>query len=292
MFRHIVLRRSPLSLPFRRFKSTSEQILSQYKAKLNLKAKELGVQNIDELKIKLKDELEEKKKTFNQMDPLKELEEYEKRQSAEFENAKSKVIKVRSPIDKDAPKVPYKTMSSYVDVDKMRELPRKEIEFLWKARFISKDRNLHAVVQDVQFANIYANAFKNPSFILPLPKNNEGYEMHFVQWSFVGPHTTHCMLTTVAEYKLHKEYAKPHTTLMFHQELRDQGVVLMNGQVETESALSMDEALLLVMNVQRFYGDIGNPDNSRRKYELLRAFTVGDDLFDMDELIKEATTFE
>lgn len=292
MFRHIVLRRSPLSLPFRRFKSTSEQILSQYKAKLNLKAKELGVQNIDELKIKLKDELEEKKKTFNQMDPLKELEEYEKRQSAEFENAKSKVIKVRSPIDKDAPKVPYKTMSSYVDVDKMRELPRKEIEFLWKARFISKDRNLHAVVQDVQFANIYANAFKNPSFILPLPKNNEGYEMHFVQWSFVGPHTTHCMLTTVAEYKLHKEYAKPHTTLMFHQELRDQGVVLMNGQVETESALSMDEALLLVMNVQRFYGDIGNTDNSRRKYELLRAFTVGDDLFDMDELIKEATTFE
>jgi ATP synthase F1 complex assembly factor 1 len=292
MFRHIVLRRSPLSLPFRRFKSTSEQILSQYKAKLNLKAKELGVQNIDELKIKLKDELEEKKKTFNQMDPLKELEEYEKRQSAEFENAKSKVIKVRSPIDKEAPKVPYKTMSSYVDVDKMRELPRKEIEFLWKARFISKDRNLHAVVQDVQFANIYANAFKNPSFILPLPKNNEGYEMHFVQWSFVGPHTTHCMLTTVAEYKLHKEYAKPHTTLMFHQELRDQGVVLMNGQVETESALSMDEALLLVMNVQRFYGDIGNPENSRRKYELLKAFTVGDDLFDMDELIKEATTFE
>lgn len=292
MFRHIVLRRSSLSLPFRRFKSTSEQILSQYKAKLNLKAKELGVQNIDELKIKLKDELEEKKKTFNQMDPLKELEEYEKRQSAEFENAKSKVIKVRSPIDKEAPKVPYKTMSSYVDVDKMRELPRKEIEFLWKARFISKDRNLHAVVQDVQFANIYANAFKNPSFILPLPKNNEGYEMHFVQWSFVGPHTTHCMLTTVAEYKLHKEYAKPHTTLMFHQELRDQGVVLMNGQVETESALSMDEALLLVMNVQRFYGDIGNPDNSRRKYELLKAFTVGDDLFDMDELIKEATTFE
>lgn len=292
MFRHIVLRRSPLSLLFRRFNSTSEQILSQYKAKLNLKAKELGVQNIDELKIKLKDELEEKKKTFNQMDPLKELEEYEKRQSAEFENANSKVIKVRSPIDKEAPKVPYKTMSSYVDVDKIKELPRKEIEFLWKARFISKDRNLHAVVQDVQFANIYANAFKNPSFILPLPKNNEGYEMHFVQWSFVGPHTTHCMLTTVAEYKLHKEYAKPHTTLMFHQELRDQGVILMNGQVETESALSMEEALLLVMNVQRFYGDIGNPDNSRRKYELLRAFTVGDDLFDMDELIKESTTFE
>lgn len=67
------------------------------------------------------------------------------------------------------------------------------------------------------------------------------------------------MLTSLAEYKLHKEYAKPHTTLMFHQELvADTGIVLMNGRVEEDVPLSMDEAQLLLLNVQRFYGGTPN----------------------------------
>ena len=115
--------------------------------------------------------------------------------------------------------------------------------------------------------------------------------MHFVQWAFVGPQTVHCMLTTVAEYKLHKEYAKPHTTLMFHQDLVGEkpGVVLMNGVCETESSLSIDEAQLLVLNVQRFYGGLGN---SEVKLKLLNDFTQGHEGFSTEELIKEATTFE
>ncbi|ODV82085.1 ATP11-domain-containing protein [Suhomyces tanzawaensis NRRL Y-17324] len=265
--------------------------LSKYREKLAQKAKELGLNDVNELKTKLKDEIEEKKKEFSKIDPLQELEEYERRQAEERQRDQdSKTINVRNPIAKDAPQAPYKTMNSYVDVEKAKDLPRKELEFLWRARFQNKERSLHAVVDSVQFSTMYANAFKNPSFILPLPKNEEGYEMHFVQWSFVGPKTTHCMLTTVAEYKLHKEYAKPHTSLMFHQEFaEDKEVVLMNGTVETESSLTMDEAQLLVLNVQRFYGGIGKSD---RKLELLRAFTTGDQEFNMEDLIKEATTFE
>ena len=114
--------------------------------------------------------------------------------------------------------------------------------------------------------------------------------MHFVQWSFAGPQTTHCMLTTLAEYKLHKEYAKPHTTLMFHQELvNSKNLVLMNGQVEEEAALSMDDAQLLVLNVQRFYGAVGDEALIKRKHELLRAFTTSEN-FDVDTLIEEATS--
>ena len=109
----------------------------------------------------------------------------------------------------------------------------------------------------------------------------------------MGPHTTHCMLTSLAEYKLHKEYAKPHTTLMFHQELVDEvGKVLMNGQVEEDVPLSMDEAQLLVLNVQRFYGGLTESEGSKRKLELLKEFTAGNPDFNMERLIEEAASFD
>ncbi|KAG7664560.1 uncharacterized protein J8A68_001904 [[Candida] subhashii] len=274
-------------------RNNSQDVLARYKSKLETKAKQLGAKDVDELKQKLKDEIEQAKKEFNTVDPLKELEEYEARQAEELAKdlQKSTIIKVRSPIKKDTPKLPYKILNDFIDVEKIRELPKREVEYIWKARFQSKERSLNAIIDNVQFSKMYVNAFKNPSFILPLPKNDQGYEMHFVQWAFVGPQTVHCMLTTVAEYKLHKEYAKPHTTLMFHQDLVSEkpGVVLMNGVCETESSLSIDEAQLLVLNVQRFYGGLGN---SEVKLKLLNDFTQGHEGFSTEELIKEATTFE
>lgn len=273
--------------------STKDVVLQRYKDKLNERANALGLKDVDELKDKLKDDIEKKKKEFSAVDPLKELEEYERRQALDIQKNNDKTIKVRSPIDKNTPQAPYKVLNSYVDVEKVKDLPLKELEFIWRARFQNTERTMVAVLNNLQFASMYANAFKNPSFILPLPKNEDGYEMHFVQWSFVGPRTTHCMLTTVAEYKLHKEYAKPHTTLMFHQDLSEtKDVVLMNGQVEKESSLTMDEAQLLVLNVQRFYGGITSAKGNGKKLELLRDFTSGNADFNMDELIAEAASID
>lgn len=77
---------------------------------------------------------------------------------------------------------------------------------------------------------------------------------------------------------------------MFHQDLaQEKGVVLMNGHCETESLLSMDEAQLLVLNVQRFYGGLGKHELA---LALLRDFTSGSEKFDMDKLIAEATSFQ
>lgn len=265
--------------------------LERYQEKLQRKAQELGAADIADLKEKLKDEINQKKKEFNAVDPLKELDKYEQEQAAKLR--KNKENKDRGAIDKSIPKAPYKTLSSFLNVEKVRLLPEKEVEFLWRARFQNKERTLNAMLNATQFANIFANAFKNPNFILPLPKEGDGYEMHFVQWAAVGPDTTHCMLTSLAEYKLHKEYAKPHTTLMFHQELvGDIGAVLMNGQVEKDAALTMDEAQLLVLNVQRFYGGLTESPGSKRKLALLKAFTSGDPEFDMSKLIEEAASFD
>lgn len=283
------------SVPRRAAYSTAA--LDKYRAQLERKAKELGAQSVDELQETLKSEIEAKKKQFNKVDPLKELEEYERRQAQEAARDRAQTIKVRLPIDRDTPKLPYKTMGLYIDVAKARELPPRELQYLWRARFHDREGALHASLDTLQFAKMYARAFKTPSFILPLPRPDGGdaggYEMHFVQWSFVGPHTTHCMLTTVAEYKLHREYAKPHTTLMFHQELSQlHGVVLMNGQVEKEAALTADEATLLVLNVQRFYGGIGDPARDAARAALLQQFGAGLAEFDMEALIAEATAMD
>lgn len=284
--------------PSARFYATAannESVLDRYKEQLHKKAKEIGVSSIEELKENLKDEINSKKKEMNSVDPLKDLESYEKEQAEKLRQRKAQTqdSKIRDAIDASIPKAPYKTLASFVDVEKIRELPEKELKFIWKARFESNDRAMSAALTSEQFANLFATAFKNPSFVLPLPKDDEGYEMHFVQWSFVGPQTTHCMLTSLAEYKLHKEYAKPHTTLMFHQELLgDSGLVLMNGQLEQDVALSMEEALLLVLNMQRFYGGLTNSAGSERKLALLRAFTQGDSAFSMEKLIEEAASLD
>lgn len=283
--------RSARSVRFLASKPSSTHEL--YIEKLQKKAEAMGLGSVEDLKHKLKDEIAEKKREFNALDPLKELDEYEQKQAEKLKQKKKSLAPDRGPIDRSEPQAPYKTLSSFVDVEKMTELPEKELQFIWKARFLNKEGAMHATLNATQFANIYANAFKNANFILPLPKHGQGYEMHFVQWAFVGPYTTHCMLTSLAEYKLHKEYAKPHTTLMFHQELVDDtGLVLMNGQLETDSLLTIDEAQLLVLNVQRFYGGLTESDGSARKLALLNAFTEGSDHFDMDKLIEEAASFD
>lgn len=286
----------PRASLLRSFATKPETPLEKYKHKLEQKAKEVGALDVNELKEKLKDEIEAKKKEFNAVDPLKELEEYELKQAEELKK-KKRVEEtnpaIRAAIDKDTPKEPYKTLASFIDVEKVRELPRKELEFIWRARFQNKERTLQAVLEAQQFATIFANAFKNPNFVLPLPRGEDGYEIHFVQWGFPGPNTTHCMLTTLAEYQLHKEYAKPHTTLMFHQELiEDKEVVLMNGQVESDVSLTLDEAQLLVLNVQRFYGGLKESEGTKRKVALLRDFTAGNPNFDMKKLVEEAASFD
>lgn len=277
---------------FHRWNSTQSEYLKRYQDRLNAKAQELGYKDVQDLNEKLKEEIESKKKDLNAIDPLKDLEGFEEAQAESMrKNIKDHQIKIRSPVDKDAPILPYKTLSSYIDVDKIKELNKKEIEYIWRARFQSKERTFVAVLDALQFSKMYALAFKNKTFILPLPKESGGYEMHFVQWSFVGPQTTHCMLTTVAEYKLHKEYAKPHTTLSFHQELaQDKDTVLMNGDIEKEANVNFEEAQLLVLNIQRFYGAMDSV--SKDKLDLLISFNSGDDSFDMDKLIKEATSFD
>lgn len=161
-----------------------------------------------------------------------------------------------------------------------------------------------------------AAARSNPQFILPLPRQRPentqsedsaavegGADIHFLQWGFHPPaaspasplqtfntHTSTIVFTHLAAYKLHGSYAQPHTTITHHLDLADEkGLVLMHGQVMTDSGVSASEASWLVSCVQRFYDFDG--EGSGRKGELLRMFTRGDvEGFKIEDLVSETET--
>ncbi|KAH3898686.1 related to Protein ATP11, mitochondrial [Saccharomycodes ludwigii] len=290
---------------------SSKAIESRYQDKLLQIAKEKGFDSIQELKEHLKEELEEKKKELNKIDPLKELEEYQTKMIEQ--NPKHFANKNRGPIDASKPQQPFKTLDSFLNVAKIKELSQQEIEYLWRARWSNKENVLSAVVPVDTYNRLIKNAKENPSFVLPLPRtlplednksengkvDNEKkadtpFELHYVQWAFPGPNTTHCMLTSLAEYKLHKEFSRPHTTLAFHSELaQDKNIVLMNGQVEKDSNISLQDAQLLLLNIQRFYGAMGESTPiSKKRVQLLRDFTKGSPDFNVELLISLSQSME
>ncbi|KAL5336050.1 ATP11 protein-domain-containing protein [Aspergillus crustosus] len=214
------------------------------------------------------------------------------------------------------PKIPSSTnstgikpLSSYLDIEKIRALPPKEIEALWRLRHAGNSHSICAIIPLETYQRILSAARQNPQFILPLPRTatdggatetpeaNTGADIHFLQWAFhppaatptaVNSHTSTIIFTPLAAYKLHGSFAQPHTTITHHLDLADdKGLVLMHGQVMPDSGVSIAEATWLVSCVQRFY-DFGGQANGR-KGELLRMFTKGDvQGFKLEELVAEA----
>ncbi|AET37790.1 Atp11p Ecym_2031 [Eremothecium cymbalariae DBVPG len=290
------------SLHIQNIQKRYSTIPERYTDKLLQKARERGFKSVEELKFHLKKEIESKKKEFNKIDPLKELEDYEQRMKM-CEN-KGKMTNTRGPIDSSAPQLPFKTLNSFLNVEKMKQLSKQEVEFLWRARWMEKDNMLNAVVPVDVFNKMSSNAKSNPILVLPLPRDiqaantegqgEQGIEMHYIQWQFVGPKTVHCIMTSLAEYKLHKGFARPHTTFQFHLDLAEEKkIVLMNGQVETDANISLQEAQLLLLNVQRFYGAMGDHTTmAKARLKILKDFNTGSSDFNVDLLISLSQSME
>lgn len=282
---------------------STDPLESRYREKLLKKVQEQGFESIDQFLHSSKEELDKKKKEFNKIDPLKELENYEQRMKMSANNAG--MTKSKGPIDPSQPEAPFKTLDSFLDVEKIKELSKQEVEFLWRAKWMNKDNAMCAVVPVEIFDRMVANAKSNPIFVLPLPremegekdqanKNDQPVELHYIQWQFVGPKTIHCIMTSLAEFKLHNEYAKPHTIFQFHSEMAaDKKIVLMNGQVEPDTNISMPDAQLLLLNVQRFWGAMGEETPvAQQRVKLLRDFTKGSPDFSVDALISLAQSVD
>ena len=183
---------------------------------------------------------------------------------------------------------PVKTLSSYVDVDKLRQhTDSKEIELIWRAGH-TKDSLICAVIPSPIYRRMATLARDHPMFILPLPRDN-GVEMHFMQFKFPEAHVTHILFTSLLEYKTHGEFARPHTTVMHFEDLAEEkGIVLMRGEVDgKQRGVGLDDARTLVMGVQKLYGADMESEMGRNRRKLVEEFTRGSEEFDVGKLLDE-----
>lgn len=181
-----------------------------------------------------------------------------------------------------------KTISSYVDVDKLLvHNDPKEIELIWRARFVSDSSSLCATMPKETHLEMAAVGKKHPMFLLPLPRDGQGVEMHLLQWTFPTEHSSTVIFTTLEEYKLKGEFAQPHTTLTHHLELAEaKGLVLAQGQVVPDRGVTVSQAQFLVVALQKFYGAFKGPKTERRR-KMLEMFSNGDETFSVEALIEE-----
>ncbi|KKK14573.1 hypothetical protein ARAM_006316 [Aspergillus rambellii] len=288
------------------------QVLDRYRSKLNHKAQQEGHESVDSLKDAYKDKIDNlRRKAATPVTPEAAPSATAPpppppspppRQSAQAAQVASATKSAG-----------VKPLSSYLDVEKVRTLPAKELETVWRLRHAGNSHSVCAVIPLETYQRIVSAARQNPQFILPLPRtetaaqaepesesgDHPGADIHFLQWAFhppaagsvptqVNSHTSTIIFTSLAAYKLHGSFAPPHTTITHHLDLaEEQGLVLMHGQVMPDAGVSATEASWLVSCVQRFY-DFGG-QASGRKGELLRMFTRGDvEGFKIEELMEEA----
>lgn len=183
---------------------------------------------------------------------------------------------------------PIKSLSSYIDVDKLRLHDAKEITLLWRARFANSDDTVCAVIPKDTYSTMYRNARNNPMFVLPLFRADQGVEMHFLQWMFPNETTSHLLITSLLEYKTKGEYSRPHTIIAHHSELADEkGLVFMKGDLTDSRAFDPLRATYMITLLQRFYCPLPTDPTAEKREKLLRNFNKGTD-FNVDALIEEA----
>ncbi|KAL3478185.1 ATP11 protein-domain-containing protein [Aspergillus californicus] len=284
------------------------QVLDKYRAKLDQKAQQEGHKSVDSLKDAYAEKIAKlRREASTILTPEPPSPSAAPHSPPPPPSAQSSVqSQVAAAAKSSASGI--KPLGSYLDVEKIRALPPKEIEALWRLRNASSSTSICAVISLDTYMRIAAAARQNPQFVLPLPRTQvkaapeapaegtTGADIHFLQWAFHPPasspspsnsHTSTIIFTPLEAYKLHGAYAQPHTTITHHLDLADKGLVLMHGQVNPESGVSTTEATWLVSCVQRFYDFDGQANG--RKGELLRMFTRGDiQNFKIEELMDEA----
>ncbi|KAK9447643.1 ATP11 protein-domain-containing protein [Limtongia smithiae] len=282
--------------------TTNNAIAARYKDKLERAMKEKGVSTLEDLKVHYEDNY----KQLREREPLAPT-----TTSPAAEDAQAKATPRPPVIPKISKEQSMKTLASFIDVDKLRQhtVPR-EIELIWRARFANDPNALCAVLPADVFKRMRQTAKAYPIFVLPLPRSpiesgadaaplsaggkSTAAEIQFMQWTFPEDYTSHCIMTSLLEFKAHKEFARPHTTLIFHTELAEShGIVLFNGSVERDMNVSNADAHFLVLTLQKFYNADTHAESAYerakalRRHNLLEMFKGGKN-FDLELLLAEA----
>lgn len=297
-----------------RFLATTQQpraIVEKYRQKLDEKAKAEGYKSVEDLKAAYADKIEDLKQ--KQAIPIPSIDPAPT-QLPTPPPSPAGSPPPPPPRAAEQPSSPaqaaassksgsgVKPLGEILDLEKAGVLPAKELTAIWRLRHAHSPNTLCATIPSATYEAMADAAARNPQFVLPVPREGQGAEIHFLQWVFdAATRTSSVMFTQLAEYKNRGEYAQPHTTITHHVDLADgpAGLVLMQGQVVDGRGASVDDAQWLVMCLQRFYGGWdgtdGNaqPDAARleravQRRMLLEYFSKADPRFSVDKLLEEA----
>ncbi|KAK1639146.1 ATP11 protein [Colletotrichum phormii] len=287
-----------------RFLATTQQpraVVEKYRAKLEQKAQQEGVSNIDELKAAYADKIQEqKKKDALSVPGLEHLLNDEPAPAAipttattnetEGQTQQTKQTATTTPIPGSSSGNGVKPLDEILDLPKARELPDKELIAIWRLRHASDPSSLCAVIPASTYAQMESLARQNPQFILPVPHESQGAEIHFLQWVFdAASRTATVMFTQLAEFKARGEFAQPHTTITHHTDLAaERGLVLMQGKCLEDRGVKTAHAQWLVLCLQRFYGEAEGKERAEERRKLLEWFRLGDERFSVEKLMEEA----
>ncbi|KAF1815170.1 ATP11-domain-containing protein [Eremomyces bilateralis CBS 781.70] len=289
-----------LDVRFLATQNSQESILSRYQEKLHQKAKQEGLNDIAELKEAYREKIDDVRKR-SPAGLAASTKPSTVSPDSLFSPSSIPKTSVSKGDGRAQAKLPpgVKELSSYLDVEKTRELPAEQISQIWRLRHASNERSLTAVIATDTWEQMLEKAKRHPQFILPLPRSSDSADkdaqdpsqsrtaadMHFLQWTFPHADSTNILFTHLAEYKLRGEYSQPHTTVTVHTELAESnGVVLVVGTVLDDRGVSVDEGKWLLMCMQKFYGLQG--ETPKRK-QLLEQFTSGDVRFRVEDLMEQ-----
>ncbi|WFD04629.1 hypothetical protein MOBT1_003343 [Malassezia obtusa] len=153
---------------------------------------------------------------------------------------------------------PVKPLSSFLDVEKIKQESPENITKLW-AGYHTLRGKLSAVIPASTYTRLIETARKYPQFVIPLPKTESvvdgeaesAFEMQFLQWAFLARPTSvstasappsAVLYTSLAEYKLRQEFAQPALVLTHYTDLvESKGIVLMRGDVTERQTAESDE---------------------------------------------------
>ena len=261
-----------------------DRIIERYKDKLSQKAKQSdliprwcdwshrltntsfreGLGDLNELKAVYQEKIrDQRQRAYNSESELNLKTSLNEARSQEPFKAVSRAVQSSSNSQLFKPPG-IKALSSYIDVHKTLQLPPKEIEYIWRLRHASDPQSLCAVIPYPTYSRVAETARRHPQFVLPLPREGQGAEIHFLQWTFPTPTTTTVLFTHLAESR---------------------DLVLLQGSVMEGRGITVDEGKWLLMCLQKFYG---SGDDEVRRKKLLEQFNQGHGGFNIDELLEEA----
>jgi ATP synthase mitochondrial F1 complex assembly factor 1 len=199
--------------------TSSAAITEKYRAKLQDKARQEGLESISELKEVYKEKISDvKRRAATLGPPIREGGATDTATTSPglqhppppppTPQARAQTQGKGSPTHK-VPETGIKPLSSYLDLEKISALPAKEIELIWRLRHASDPNSLTAVVPLSTYNRMLASAKKHPQFILPLPRpaSDDGSgdiqqaadgfagkdvkrttaDVHFLQWAWHPP---------------------------------------------------------------------------------------------------------